>query len=135
MRGGFLFETWLIGCHNSEIEMLSKEFRIRKKEEVNLLFKTGRTVSSSEIALRFLPNNLNFTRIAVLVGVKLSKKAVVRNRIKRRLREVARLNFSKIPIGFDLLIIARKIKLREMEFGTLIELFLSLVTGLSNHKK
>lgn len=115
--------------------MLSKEFRLRKKEEVNLVFKTGESVSLPEIALRFLPNNLEFARVAVLVGVKLSKKAVVRNRIKRRLREVARLNFSKIPAGLDLLIIARDHKLREMKFEALNKLFLSLAAKLPTSGK
>lgn len=114
--------------------MFSSKFRLRKKEEVNLVFKTGRSISAPEFAFRFLPNSLPETRIAVLVGVKLSKKAVDRNRIKRRLREVARLNLTKIPPGFDLLIIARNSKLLEIDFTELTAKFLSLVAKIPTQK-
>jgi len=112
--------------------MLSSKFRLRRKEEVNLVFKTGRSISAPEFAFRFLPNSLSGTRIAVLVGVKLSKKAVDRNRIRRRLREIARLNFTKIPPGFDLLIVARNSKLLEIDFVDLTAKFLSLVAKIPN---
>jgi len=110
--------------------MLSQDFRLRKKQEVATVFKRGKSFSSPEITLRFLPNSLPNSRIAVLVGVKLDKRAVVRNRIKRRLREVARLNFSSIPSGLDLLIIARAIKLREIPLPELNNKFLQLVRNL-----
>jgi len=44
------------------------------------------------------------------IGFSVSKKigkAVMRNKIKRRLREVCRLNESIFPIGLDLIIVAR----------------------------
>ncbi|MFH1546608.1 MAG: ribonuclease P protein component [Patescibacteria group bacterium] len=112
--------------------MLKKEFRLRQKEEVEAVFKRGKFVSIPELIFRFLPNNLGFTRITILVGVKLSNKAVHRNRIRRRLRELARLNLEKFPKGFDLLIVARDSKLREMEFERLTQKFLSLVARLPN---
>ena len=114
--------------------MLKKEFRLRRKEEVQTVFKCGKFVSIPELIFRFLPNNLEFTRIAVLVGVKISKKAVDRNRIRRRLRELTRLHFEKFPRGFDLLVIARDSKLREIEFEKLTQKFLSLVARLPNQK-
>lgn len=112
--------------------MFSKDFRIRKKEEVNAVFKQGKSVSCPELAFRFLPNGLPHTRVTVLAGTKLSKKAVHRNRIRRRLREIARLNYDKLPQGIDLLIVARSLKLREMEFVQLTNLFLSLAEKLPN---
>ncbi len=115
--------------------MLSKEFRLRKKEDVDQVYRKGKSVSVSELAFRFLPNDLESTRIAVLVGKKLSNKANQRNRVRRRLREVARLNLSKIPAGFDLLIIARDLKLREINFGDLTKLFLSVASRLPNPKE
>lgn len=118
-----------------EIEMLKKQFRLRRKEEVQAVFKRGKFVSTPELVFRFLPNNLEFTRIAVLVGVKVSNKAVHRNCIRRRLREIARLHFEKFPRGFDLLIIARDSKLREIEFAELTQKFLKLLSQLPNFRK
>jgi ribonuclease P protein component len=113
--------------------MFSKEFRIRKKEEVNLIFKTGKSVSFPELAFRFLPNKFPHTRVTVLVGTKLSNKAAHRNRIKRRLREIARQNHEELPKGIDLLVVARSLKLREMDFVQLTNLFLSLAKKITNH--
>ena len=114
--------------------MLAKGFRLRKKEEVNLVFRTGKSVSLPEFALRFLPNDLSHSRVAVLAGVKLSKKAPVRNRIKRRLRELTRLYFGQLPVGLDLLVIARRVELSDMDFGELTKKFLALVAKIPNNK-
>ncbi len=40
------------------------------------------------------------TKVGIVVSKKLSKKAVVRNRIKRVFREIVRRNFDKIKPGF-----------------------------------
>lgn len=39
------------------------------------------------------------------MGLKISKKAVIRNKVKRRLSEIVRLNFGRIKKGFDVVII------------------------------
>ncbi|MFH1375471.1 MAG: ribonuclease P protein component [Patescibacteria group bacterium] len=110
--------------------MLSGKFRLRKKEEVDLVFHKGKSVSLPEFTFKFLPNAFGTTRIAVLVGKKLSNKASARNRIRRRLREVARLNLEQLPQGLDLLIIARSLKLREIDFAELTGKFLKLASKL-----
>jgi ribonuclease P protein component len=96
--------------------MLHRKYRLTRKADVDRVFRRGRSVSGQDLALKFLPNNASASRAAVLVGTKLSKKAVHRNRIKRRLREVLRLHFERVPAGIDLLVIARSIKLRDAEF-------------------
>ncbi|MFH0776723.1 MAG: ribonuclease P protein component [Patescibacteria group bacterium] len=112
--------------------MLASQFRLRKKAEIDLVFRRGRSIGLSEFAFRFLPNSLPNSRVAVLVGTKLSKKAVGRNRIRRRLREVVRLNFAQIPVGLDLLVIARDLKLREIQFSELTAKFLALLAKINS---
>ncbi|MFH0834255.1 MAG: ribonuclease P protein component [Patescibacteria group bacterium] len=114
--------------------MLAAEFRLRKKSEVDQVFRQGKVVAIPAIALRFLPNTFDYSRVAVLVGKKLAKKAVARNRIRRRLREIVRLNFTRIPVGLDLLIIARETKLREIDFTELTAKFLELIAKLNSHQ-
>jgi len=56
------------------------------------------------VVIRVLPNGLTFSRYGFSVGRRIGK-AVVRNRMKRRLREILRL----LPLepGWDIIFIAR----------------------------
>jgi ribonuclease P protein component len=114
--------------------MLTKESRLRRKEEVDAVFRRGTVVSADDFILKFLPNGLPHSRVAVLVGKKVSNKANQRNRIRRRLREVVRLNFEKIPTGYDILIIVRSLKLRETAFPEITKKFLTILTRWINKK-
>ena len=52
------------------------------------------------------PNGLSVNRIGITVSKKLGK-AVVRNRIRRRLREVYRCSEARFKSGYDIVIVAR----------------------------
>lgn len=72
--------------------MLSRENRIRKKKDIERIFKRGRTFKEAFLILKTLKNDSNFSRFGFIVSQKVSKKANVRNKIKRRLREIIRLS-------------------------------------------
>lgn len=80
--------------------------RLRKGDEFDTVYQKGTVTSGPLLALRRLPNDLELTRWGFAVGKRLSKRAVERNRTKRRLREAARV----LPVhqGFDLIVTARK---------------------------
>lgn len=52
-------------------------------------------------------NNLSVSRFAFIVSTKIDKRATVRNRIKRLLRESVRLLLPNVPHGFDVIFIAK----------------------------
>ncbi len=62
------------------------------------------------------------------VGITVSKKlghAVVRNRVRRRLREVYRLNEDRFAPGWDIVVVARSRAIRA-DFRSLTDAYLSL---------
>lgn len=122
-KGGTLRLLLLSGAFTC---MLPEQNRLRKVRDFNLLMKYGRYAKSGELTLRYLdvsrlPEDMipkrekanEFRRqlkCAFSVGLKVSKKAVERNRLRRRLREIIRLYVSKDAVrpGTYLLVIGHK---------------------------
>ena len=69
-------------------------------------------------------NRTGQNRVGITVSKKLGK-AVVRNRVRRRLREVYRLNEEKFQPGWDIVVVARS-RAVEAKFSRLVEAYLSL---------
>ncbi len=65
------------------------------------------------IGVKIKPNGLDVTRFAVAAGLKYSKKAVARNRIKRQVRAIVHKHLGDIQPGYDVLLIARKESLQK----------------------
>ena len=62
-------------------------------------------VRSADLSLRYAPNPKRESyRLAAVVSKKVSKSAVVRNRIRRRVYEHVRILFGSQSIPYDLLI-------------------------------
>ena len=70
------------------------------------------------------PNRLQKNRIGITAGKKLGK-AVVRNRVRRRLREIYRLNEEKFQPGWDIVVVARS-RCVDADFVKLSNAYLSL---------
>ena len=70
------------------------------------LYGRGKSAVNPCLALYCRRNNLGYSRLGLTVGVKLGK-AVVRNRARRRLREIYRLNQEKLQSGWDIVLVAR----------------------------
>jgi ribonuclease P protein component len=100
---------------------------LRSKKEFDLVYKKGRVVSGIFFSLRFLEskNSNEPIRAGIVLGLNISKKAVLRNRKRRQLREIIRLNQSEIKKGYWLIISARE-KILNAEYGELEKEFLRL---------
>ena len=75
--------------------------RLRDSAAFDRLLKKGPRASDGIISLWAARNDLPHSRFGLVVGRK-HGNAVVRNRIKRRLREAFRLSREKLPSGLDL---------------------------------
>jgi ribonuclease P protein component len=85
--------------------MLAKKYRL----PVHKIYKIrGRTFNSDYFSIKIVGNDLGFNRFGVVVGAKVSKKAVVRNKLRRLIFSAISGNFKNISnIGKDLLIIVK----------------------------
>jgi ribonuclease P protein component len=84
--------------------MLPQENRLKRKKEFEAVFKGGRIVRGNNFFLKFLANGTDKTKVGFVVSKKISKKAVERNKVKRRLREAIRLKKKEIKQGFSIII-------------------------------
>jgi ribonuclease P protein component len=74
------------------------------KIQFSLVYAEGKTWKSKELIARTLPNRLNLSRFGFVVSRRVGK-AVVRNHIKRLLREITRQ--TPVKPGWDIVFIAR----------------------------
>jgi len=83
--------------------MLKKENRLTKKNDFERVYKKGRGLKADSLFLKILENDKGVTRIGIVVSKKVSKKAVERNKVKRRIREIIRK--MDLKSGFDIIIV------------------------------
>lgn len=80
---------------------------IKKNYEFHRLYSKGKCAGSAFLVVYCRHTKRNANRLGVTISKKLGK-AVVRNKIRRRIREIYRTNEDKLLPGFDLVIVARK---------------------------
>ncbi|RMG59543.1 MAG: ribonuclease P protein component [Deltaproteobacteria bacterium] len=94
---------------------LSKKERLRHPREFQLVIRRGERVATPHFVLFVLKKEDPTRRVGISVGRKIGK-AVVRNRMKRLLKEAFRLNKEKLQEGLDLVVIVRRTEgLEKME--------------------
>lgn len=87
--------------------MLDNKSRLSNRNAVRRASRYGKQVKYAELSLRHIDNNANTPRLAVVVSKKVSKSAVKRNRIRRRVIESYRQNYAdKVKGSYDLVIFA-----------------------------
>ena len=79
---------------------------IKQNYEFRRLYSKGKSCANAYLVVYCRKNGLDHNRLGLTASVKLGH-AVVRNRARRRLREVYRLNGDKLAVGYDILVVAR----------------------------
>lgn len=88
--------------------MFNQNNRLRKTKEIEKTFKSGKSFYNNNLGFKILKNNLDESRFCVIISAKISKKAVERNKIKRRIRAIINQDLKQIKKGFDIIIIVTK---------------------------
>jgi ribonuclease P protein component len=86
---------------------MSKLYTLKKNKEFSRVYSKGKSVAGHSIVIYFLPGVTGEKKYGFSVGKKVGK-AVVRNRVKRVLRELCRLNQHSFKDGYDYVLIPRK---------------------------
>ncbi len=96
--------------------MIHRTHRFHGIKSLGFVFRQGKVVHGAGFSLRFVQNSRNNAfRLAVVVSRKVSKSAVVRNRIRRRIYEAVRRGEGSIPPTYDLVFLVRDAELATID--------------------
>jgi len=86
---------------------LSRSERITKTSDFKQALKEGSFYNGKALKLSISRNDCGVSRIGVSLRKHIFKLAVSRNRLRRRIKEIFRLNKEKIVRGYDIVAIPR----------------------------
>ena len=88
--------------------MLKKINRIGSRKEFGEIKKNGELINSPTFGVLVFKNEDKEKRFGFIISKKISKRAVDRNKIKRRMAEVIRKNLEKFKDGTRMIFLAKK---------------------------
>ncbi len=101
---------------------------LKKNYEFKRLYNKGKTAVTPYMVVYVLKTQRGHRRVGYTVSTKLGK-AVVRNRVRRRLREIYRLNSDKLIDSADIVIVARS-RCVDADYAKMERAFLHACTEL-----
>ena len=110
--------------------MIKKIYRLKSPKDFRHAYQKGKSIVNSNLVLYYRKNLKDQYRIGFSVSKKVGK-AVVRNKVKRKLREVCRLNEKIFPQGLDLIFVAR-VRVKDASYRTIERSLLDLVRKMVN---
>ena len=87
--------------------MSPKLNRLKNKKDFKKVLRRGKGLREDFLILKFVKNNLPQTRIGFIVGIKVSKRATLRNKVRRRLRELVKKEIDNLKNELDIVLIAQ----------------------------
>jgi ribonuclease P protein component len=105
--------------------LLDQSIRLKKNKEFRYTYKRGRSLKGKYLVIYFCENGQENSKIGFSVSKKIGK-AIIRNRIKRVLREICRINKNKIVQGYNIIFVARS-KIKGIKYRLVEEEMLDLL--------
>lgn len=113
--------------------MIAREYRFHGYNALSFVYRKGSVVRDRHCALKYTVNPRRQTsRVAVVASRKLSKSAIVRNRIRRRIYEQVRNRGLATDKAYDLVFTAYDEHIADMsekELNTIISKLLQVVAA------
>ena len=101
---------------------------VKENYEFRRIYRKGKSAVSPQLVIYCQRNRRGHSRLGVSVSTKLGC-AVVRTRVRRRIREIYRLNKAKMLPGYDLIVVAR-VRAVETDYQKLDHTYLRLLEQL-----
>ncbi|GFN37115.1 ribonuclease P protein component [Tepidimicrobium xylanilyticum] len=98
---------------------MDKKNKLRKNVDFLRVYKNGKSYGNRNLVLYVLKNGLDYSRFGFSVSKKIGN-SVVRNKVKRRLKEIVRKSLYNIENGYDIILIPKK-SVIDLEFNILEE--------------
>lgn len=119
---------------------MQKKLRLRKKQDFGRVYRQGRSFANAQFVVYWRKQtDPGCFRLGISASSKLGG-AVVRNKMRRKIKEIVRLNAARLQDGYDLILIVRKPALamsyRELE-GSIMHVLrkAGLLQGTSSSEK
>lgn len=117
---------------------MDKMYRLRSNMEFKKVYKNGKNYWNRNLILYVRKNDLGYTRVGYSITKKIGN-SVVRNRIRRQMKEIYRLNFDLIEDNYDLIFIPKKnvvdISYKTLESAMLHIMSLAKILRKTNRKR
>jgi ribonuclease P protein component len=84
--------------------MLSKDKRLRLGRDISRVYSRGRYAGAGIISLKALETKGPGSRAVVVVSKKVSKKATLRNRLRRRVTAILEAQWQTVRPGYDIVV-------------------------------
>ena len=94
-------------AHKTKKEiMLKQQYRLKKKYQFNYVYRVGRSTNGSLCVLYFAPSKNKNVKVGISVSHKIGG-AIIRNKIKRKMREAVYKYILQIKKDFNIVFIAK----------------------------
>lgn len=84
--------------------MITKEYRLKKATDFSKTYKFGQNYNHQELYIKSLKTGYKISKFAVVIPKKVTKQAVKRNRARRRVYEIIRVNQPNISGGYNIIV-------------------------------
>ena len=111
--------------------MLSKTYRMKKNSQFDYIFKNGKTVKNNKLLMFYSKSNSKLPKIGVVVSKKIGK-SVIRNRVKRLIRESVHQQMHNLNTKFNYIFVARQ-GIENLSFTEINTSIFNLLTSSQIH--
>lgn len=88
--------------------MLASSNRLKKSRDISRVFKRGHYTAEGPLVVKVDRSGQDQSRVVVVVSKKISKKAVVRNRIRRQISGILERRWQTVAQGYDIVVTVRQ---------------------------